>query len=297
MPTEIKFCETPALRVAYLEAGPADGRPALLVHGWPDDATTWEQVAPALHDAGWHTYAPWLRGFGATRFRDSRIRRSGEIAAFTQDALDLVDALGIDRFAAIGHDWGARVAAALASTRPERISHCAMLSVPWQPGPLATPPLPQTRAFWHQWFATTRRGEEFVREHGKAFAREMWDTWSPPGWFDDAEFDRVAASFANPDWVEITLHSMRVRWQEAEPDPRYAGLAAAQLAAKTIDVPALMLQGGADTVSLPVSSEGKERYFTASYERRVLPGVGHFLTREAPSQVAASLNELLLRER
>lgn len=295
MTNDIQFCDTPLLRVAYRVGGPEDGRPALLLHGWPDDATTWDRVAPALHAAGWRTYAPWLRGFGATRFHDAATPRSGEMAALSQDALDFADALGLGRFAVIGHDWGARVAAVLGSTRPERISHCATLSVAWQPGLLPTPPLSQQRAYWYQWFMATARGQAFVREHGKALAREMWDTWSPPGWFDDAEFDAVAAAFANPDWAAITLHSYQVRWQGAEPDPRYAELAKAQVTARSIDVPTLMLQGNADGVALPQLSEGKAPFHSAGYERHVLQRVGHFPTREAPQQVASLLVDFLSR--
>lgn len=297
MTDKTHFCETPLLRVAYRDGGPKDGPPVFLLHGWPDDASTYDGVAPALHDAGWRTITPSLRGFGATRFRDAATPRSGEMVALAQDTLDLADALGIGRFSIIGHDWGARVAAVLASTHGERISRCAALSVAWRPGLLATPPLAQTRAYWYQWFMATARGQDFVRQNGKAFARMMWDTWSPPGWFDDAHFDAVARAFENPDWAEITLHSYRVRWQEAEPDPRYAAFAAAQVAAPSIDVPALMLQGDDDRVALPQASEGTERFYSAGFERHLLRGVGHFPTREAPAHVASILVEFLARER
>jgi pimeloyl-ACP methyl ester carboxylesterase len=295
MTDDIRFCDTPLLRVAYREGGPEDGRPVILLHGWPDDATTYDRVAPPLQAAGWRTYAPWLRGFGETRFRDSTTVRSGEMAAMAQDTFDFADALGIGRFAIVGHDWGARIASVLASTRADRITCCAMMSVAWQPGKLPTPPLPQTRAYWYQWFMATERGRAFVHQHGKEFARTMWDTWSPPGWFDDAQFDGVAHAFENPDWADITLHSYRVRWQEAEPDPRYAALAEAQVSAQSIDVPTLMVQGDDDRVALPSGSEGKEQFYTAGYERRLLAGVGHFPTREAPAQVASLLVEFLSR--
>jgi pimeloyl-ACP methyl ester carboxylesterase len=293
MSDDIRFCETPLLRTAYLDGGPADGPPVLLLHGWPDDATTWDRIAPVLQARGWRTLVPWLRGFGPTRFLDPATPRSGELVALAQDALDLADALGIGRFAVVGHDWGARAAAVLASTRPDRIVRSAMLSMAWQPGQLETPPLHQARAFWYQWFMATDRGAAFVRAHGKALAREMWDTWSPPGWFDDAQFDAVARAFENPDWADVTLHSYRVRWQEAEPDPRYEVLAREQVSARTIAVPTLVLQGGDDRVILPASSEGKERFHTAGFERQLLPGIGHFPTREAPARVAALIADFL----
>ena len=282
----IDSCDTAALRLAYRASGPADGAPVLLLHGWPDEPGTWDGVVPTLHAAGFRTLVPWLRGFGPTRFRHASTPRSGEIAAMAQDMLDLADALGLGRFAVVGHDWGARIAYLLAATQPDRITHCAALSLGWSPGKLATPGYEQARAFWYQWFLATPRGEEELRTRGKAFARLMWDSWSPPGWFDDVTFDRAATAFDNPDWADITLHSYRVRWEGAPPDPAHATLARHALEVRQIRVPTLTIQGGDDRCILPSSSEGKEAHFAGPYERRVLDGVGHFPTREAPQRVA-----------
>lgn len=285
----VSYCDTPLLRVAYLSDGPADGAPVVLLHGWPDDATAYDGISPALHEAGFRTFSPWLRGFGRTSFLSKKTMRSGEIAAMAQDVLDFADALGLSRFAVVGHDWGARVAYLLASVFPDRINCCAALSLGWQPGQPATPAPEQARAFWYQWFMATARGAEFVRENGKEFARFQWDTWSPLGWFNDAIFDEVATSFENPDWADVTLHSYRVRWEEAEPDPRYAELARRQTAVKIITVPTLTLHGGDDRVVAVKSSEGLEDHFTAPYRRLVLDAIGHFPTREAPEEVSRAL--------
>ncbi|MEZ2331153.1 alpha/beta fold hydrolase [Mesorhizobium sp. RCC_202] len=287
------FCETSLLRIGYLTDGPKDGPPVLLLHGWPDDATTFADVASFLHAAGFRTFSPWLRGFGPTTFLSDKTTRSGEIAAMAQDALDFADALSLERFAVVGHDWGARIAYLLASVHPERLVCCAAMSLGWQPGKLSTPPLEQVKAFWYQWFMATKRGEESVRQNGRAFTRFQWDNWSPPGWFDDELFDRVAKSFENPDWADVTLHSYRVRWGEADPDPRYAELARKQTEAQNIAVPTFLLHGESDRVVPAKSSEGKERYFRAGYERQLLPGVGHFPTREAPEQVRQALGKFL----
>ncbi|MER9628730.1 MULTISPECIES: alpha/beta hydrolase [unclassified Mesorhizobium] len=283
------FCTTPLLRIAYIAGGPGAGAPVLLLHGWPDDATTFTRIAPVLHRAGFRTFAPWLRGFGKTTFLSDETMRSGEIAAMAQDVIDFADAFGLGRFAVVGHDWGARIAYLLASVFPERIRCCSALSLGWQPGEFATPPLDEVRAFWYQWFMATDRGAEIVRQQGKAFAHFQWESWSPPGWFEEELFDSVAASFENPDWADVTLHSYRVRWGEADPDPRYADLARRQISAKSIPAPTLTIHGDADRVVLPQSSEGKELYFTAHYERQLLAGIGHFPTREAPERVADHL--------
>jgi len=159
------------------------------------------------------------------------------------------------------------------------------MSVGWEPGDLPTPSLKQAQAYWYQWFMATERGRQMVRRNGKAFARIQWATWSPPGWFGDADFERTAKSFENPDWPEITWHSYSVRWGEADKDPRYCALDRRVREAQSIAIPTLMIQGGSDAVNLPDSTAGKDRFFTGGYARHVLPGVGHFPTREAPDAV------------
>jgi pimeloyl-ACP methyl ester carboxylesterase len=264
-----------------------------LLHGWPDDPHTWDKVVPVLNRAGYRTWAPWLRGFGATRFLSASTPRSGQMVAMAQDALDFMTAVRVERFAVVGHDWGARIAYILASLFPERITHCVAMAVGWSPGGFQTPPLEQARAFWYQWFMATDRGAEVVRQRGTELARFQWETWSPQGWFDEETFATTAASFQNPDWAEITLHAYRVRWGEAPPDPAYAELEARQHAVRSIAVPTLMIQGGDDRCVLPESSEDKQQYFTGSYARHVLVGVGHFPTREAAPRVGKLVEEFL----
>src|SRR5215813_3206 len=225
---------TPVLDIGYEADGPASGAPVLLVHGWPDDVRTYDGVRPALHTAGFRTIVPWLRGFGPTRFLSPSTPRSGQISAMAQDILDFADAIGLHRFRLVGHDWGARIAYVLATVAPDRIERVVTMSAGWDPGPFKTPGLPQARNFWYQWFMATERGAEVVRRDGIAFARFLWTTWSPPDWFDDAAFAATSRSFENPDWADITLHSYRVRWDEADPDPRYADLERRQQAARTI---------------------------------------------------------------
>jgi pimeloyl-ACP methyl ester carboxylesterase len=287
------FVTTPTLNVAYETGGAPDGVPVLLLHGWPDDIRTYDRVIPALHAAGFRTVAPYLRGFGGTSFLSKDTMRSGEMVAMAQDAIDLADALGLERFAVIGHDWGARIAYALALAVPQRLTRMVTLSVGWQPGELPTPGLTQARAYWYQWFLATERGRQAVRSNGKAFARAQWENWSPPGWFSDADFERTAQSFANPDWPEITWHSYSVRWGEADKDFRYAEFDRHVAAAPSIAVPAVMIQGGADAVTLPETTDGKDRYFTGGYARHVIAGVGHFPTREAPEAVSRIVTDFL----
>jgi pimeloyl-ACP methyl ester carboxylesterase len=282
------------LHIAYEARGPIDGDPIILLHGWPDDVRTWDRIVPRLHEAGFRTIVPWLRGFGPTQFVSPHTTRSGQIAAMAQDVLDLADLLGLGSFAIVGHDWGARIAYLLAATFPERVTRIAALSNGWQPGELPRPTLEQASRYWYQWFMSTERGATEVFTNGKAFARFMWESWSAPGWFDDATFEATARSFENPDWAEITIHSYRVRWGEAQPDPQYAVLEEYAHSVPSIEVPTLMIQGEADHVTLPSSTEHTGMYFTGPFERVVMPGIGHFPTREAPLSVARILLPFLL---
>jgi pimeloyl-ACP methyl ester carboxylesterase len=293
-PAEPIKATTDVLEIAFLQEGCELDRAALLLHGWPDDATTWLPIAKRLSEAGIRTISPWLRGFGQTRFLSASICRDGRTEALAQDALDLMEALGIGTFSVIGHDWGARTAYALAAIAPERIETITALSLGYSPrGAFPVPPFEQARAWWYQWFMSVDRGAEAVAKDPKGFARMQWETWSPRGWFDEATFERVAQSFENPDWLAVTLSNYRGRWRDAPRDPRYDALHDRIASTEKLSVPTLMVQGGADACVLPQSTESKDKDFSGGYRRVVLDGIGHFPTREAPDAVADAVLEFL----
>lgn len=285
---------TELLEIAHFDMGREHQPTALMLHGWPDDATTWLAVAQRLSASGIRCIVPWLRGCGATRFLSADTMRDGRTEALAKDALGLMDRLGIEKFAAFGHDWGARTVYALAAVAPERVTRVAALSLGYAPrGEFQVPAFEQSRAWWYQWFMCSDAGEEFVRQHPKAFARMQWDSWSAPGWFDNATFDQVSASFDNPDWIDVTLSSYRSRWTMHPTDARYDDVSEAIATTSRLAVPTLVIHGSADACVLPSSSDGKDRHFAAGYRRVVLDGVGHFVPREAPEQVAALLIDQL----
>ena len=262
----------------------------MLLHGWPDDARTWQRVVPALHAAGFRTIAPFLRGCGPTRFRSRDTARSGQLAALGQDVLDLADAMGLTGFAVVGHDWGARAAYIASALRPGTITHCVAISVGWgtnDPGQHL--PLKQIQNYWYHWYMALDRGAALVREDRRNFTRHIWTIWNP-GWrISEEEFAATAASFENPDWAEIVLHSYRARWGLAPADPAYADVEARLARDPVIRVPTLVLHGGGDPCNDPSSSENKEKFFASRYERIVLDGVGHFPQRESPEAVAGAI--------
>lgn len=290
----MKFVDTPVLRVGYEEWNPGAAKTVLLLHGWPDSVRTWSAVAPSLADAGWRVIVPALRGFAPTRFRDDDTPRTGQLAALGRDLVELVEALGLDRPALVGHDWGARAVANACGLVPGIASHLVMISVGYGTNDPTQPlALTQARNYWYHWYMATGRGARAVRDDGRAFSRLLWDTWSPPGWYGEDEFAATAAAFETPDWAEVTLHSYRHRWGHAEGDPRYAADDAALQPAPTLDVPTLVLHGGADGANHPDTSAGKERWFTGPYRRVVLDGIGHFPQREAPQAVSRELLHFL----
>lgn len=287
---------TTTLEIAFEDNGQQGDPVALLLHGWPDDATTWRGVTTHLESSGFRTVAPWLRGCGGSRFLSAATHRDGRAVALAQDALDLMTGLGIDRFAVVGHDWGARTAYALAALVPDRLTSIVALSLGYSPrGEFPVPPFEQSRAWWYQWFLSVDRGAEAFLRDPKGFARLQWDTWSPPGWFDERTFHEVAASFDNPDWTAITLNSYRGRWRSETHDPRYDHLQDEVASTEMLRVPTLMIQGTADGTVLPASTEDKDRYFTAGYRRVLLDGIGHFPAREAPAATASLILEHLSR--
>ena len=293
---QINTLTTSVLEISYEEGGPKDGPLVLLLHGWPDDVRAWRGISPHLEQAGFRWVAPWLRGFGPTRFRSDHTIRDGSAVALAQDAIDLADHLGCSNFSVVGHDWGARAAYTLSALFPERLSCMTALALSYSPrGKFPTPTFEQSRRWWYQWFMATDRGPEAVRRDPKGFARLQWDTWSPSGWFDDAEFEATAKSFANPDWVDITLNAYRSRWKAEPSDDRYSSLREQLASVEKLHTPTLMVQGHLDNCDPALESEGQAIYFTGGYRRALLNGVGHFPAREAPRELASHLPSHLKR--
>ena len=287
----MRLIRTDVLEIAYEEEGSSNSPPVLLLHGWPDAPCGWDAIAPMLHGHGWRTIVPFLRGTGRTRFLSAETPRVGSGVALAQDAIDFADAIGLNRFAVVGHDWGARVAYTLAALFPERVTSISGLALAFQPhGRFVMPAFGQARRFWYQWLMCVEGGAAKIAADPVGFARLQWETWSPAGWFGEAEFGTTAQSFLNPDWPAITLNAYRSRWLKGETsDSRYDALQTKLSKIGVLSVPTLMIQGGSDFCDDPGESEGLERHFTGGYERLLLDGVGHFPHREASADVSAAI--------
>ncbi len=278
---------TEVLDISVEVTGPADGPPVLLLHGWPDAARGWRGVQAGLNGQGWRTIVPDLRGSGADQVPPPRhaARRPGRRPGPGRTRPRRRPRAGADRRGR--PRLGARVAYTLAALAPQRLTAIAALALAYQPrGNFSMPGFEQARAFWYQWLMFVDAGARAVRADPVGFARIQWDTWSPPGWFDDGEFAATAPAFTNPDWAAITLNAYRARFRADEPrDPRYDDLRRRLAEVERIAVPTLMIQGGDDRCDEPAASAGQAGYFTGGYRRVVLDGVGHFPHREATAAV------------
>lgn len=290
---DLNKLKTTVLRQAYEVSGPEKGEPLILLHGWPDSPRTWDKVLPHLHEAGYRTVAPFLRGYGPSTFRNPLIgrrpRRTGQPVAYAQDMIDLADRLELQRFHFIGHDWGTLAGYALAALFPERLKSLVAISVPYQPGMQKVPEFPQAQAFWYQWLLCTIPGDSKFRADPIAYGRAQWDAWSPPGWYSEAEFAAAARSWTGKSFVDVVLHAYRSRWGHAPLDPRYARLQAQLEITSTLSVPTVLLHGKEDRCELVQTTDGAERYFNKGYRRIVLDGVGHFPSRENPVEAARAI--------
>ena len=295
----MRTVRTSTLEIAYQESGAADGPPVILLHGWPSDPHDWDGVAPQLAADGCRVLVPWLRGFGLTRFLDPDTPRSGQQAALGADVRDFMDALGIERALLGGYDWGGRGACVCTALWPERVRGLVSINgynlqnIPRSGSPAAAA---QEHRHWYQWYFHTERGRNGLQQNRRDIARLLWQLWSPNWKFDDATFDATAASFDNPDFVEVTIQSYRHRYGNAPGDPALDPLERRLAEQPPITVPAIVLHGACDGVGPPEQSEGHARHFTARYERRVVPVAGHFLSRETPDAVVRAVRDLVAGE-
>ena len=290
-----KTVRTPVLDVAYLERGPASGVPVILLHGWPSDVHDFDDAAAALAADGFRVLVPWLRGYGPTRFLSDATPRSGQQAALGADVLDFMDALGIGQAVLAGYDWGGRAACVVAALWPERvrglvtINGYAIQDIAASGRPAAAE---QEHRYWYQWYFHTERGRAGLAQNRREIARLLWRLWSPNWKFDDATFEATAASFDNPDFVDVTIQSYRHRYGNAPGDPAVEELEQRLASRPPITVPAIVLHGEADGVGPTEGSANHARHFTARYERRVVPVAGHFLSREVPQAVVQAVRDL-----
>ena len=288
----VKQIDAGVLNVGYFESGPASGRAVMLLHGWPYDVHAFDDVAPRLASAGYRVIVPYVRGYGSTRFLAADAIRNGQPAAVARDVTALMDALKIDKAILAGFDWGGRSADIVAALWPERckalVSVSGYLIGSQASGKLPLPPEAEFQ-WWYQFYFATDRGRAGYEKNRHDFNKLIWQLASPKWKFDDATFDRSAASFENPDHVAIVIHNYRWRQGLADGERKYDDLEQRLAAAPAIAVPTITMEGDANGAPHPEPAAYAKK-FTGKYEHRTITGgIGHNLPQEAPDAFAKAV--------
>jgi pimeloyl-ACP methyl ester carboxylesterase len=275
------------LDVAYAEAGPVDGPPVILLHGWPYDIHSFADVTPLLASSGFRVIVPYLRGYGPTQFLSGDTIRNGQPSAIASDIVALMDQLGVDKAVLAGFDWGARTVNIISALWPERVKATVSVSGyligSQEAGKTPLPPKAEL-AWWYQFYFATERGRLGYDKYRREFSKLIWQIASPKWQFDDATFERSAAAFDNPDHVAVVVHNYRWRLGVAEGEPRYAALEKQLATLPVITVPTITLEGDENKAPHP-EPEAYVKKFTGKYAHRLIRGgIGHNLPQEAPKE-------------
>ena len=285
------------LEIAYHEYGPADGSPVILLHGFPYDARSYDEVAAYLAEKNVRCLVPYLRGYGPTKFLNADTMRSGQQAALANDLLAFMDALSIPQAVVGGYDWGGRAACIVAALWPDRVVglvSCGQgyniqdISNAWKPAPAV-----EEARYWYMYYFNTRRGEAGLKQNRKELCHHIWRLWSPTWNVDQATFDETARSFENPDFVDIVIHSYRHRFGDVDGDPKLDEIEARLANLPEISVPTVVLQGADDGVDPPPTEDLDRSHFTGDYRRVITRGIGHNFPQEAPTTFADAVLSLL----
>ena len=292
----LRHIQAGVLDVALYETGPADGSPVFLMHGFPYDIHAYVEVAPLLAARGCRVIVPYLRGFGPTRFLSDATPRSGEQAALGADLLALMDALAIPRAVLAGYDWGGRAACVVAALWPERCAGLVSLnSYNIQNIAMAmTPDTPKNEySLWYQYYFHNERGRAGLAADRRGICGLLWKLWSPTWPFDDATFERSAAAFDNPDFVDVVIQSYRHRFGLVAGDTALLDIERRLAAQPAITVPSITFDGTSDGVRPPAPAAQHAHHFTGPRSHRIVPDVGHNMPQEVPQVFAEAVFELV----
>ena len=291
----LKQIDAGLLSVGYAEAGPPNGVPVILLHGWPYDIHSFVDVAPLLASAGYRVIVPYLRGYGTTRFLSNETFRNGQQSVVALDLIALMDALKIQKATLAGFDWGARTVNIIAALWPERCKATVSVSGYLIGSPEANKmPLPPKAEldWWYQYYFATERGRAGYEKYRHDFAKLIWQTASPKWSFDDATFDRSAAAFDNPDHVSISIHNYRWRLGLAEGESKYDDLEKRLAAGPVITVPTITLESDANGAPHPDPASYAKKFSGRYAHRTINGGIGHNLPQEAPQAFAEAVIEV-----
>jgi pimeloyl-ACP methyl ester carboxylesterase len=283
------------LDVGYLQHGATEGKPVILLHGFPYDVHAYRDVTPLLVSQGYRVLTPYLRGYGPTRFLSGDTPRSGQQASLAHDLIAFMDVLKIPRALLAGYDWGGRAACIAAALWPQRVSGLVSVcgyNIQDISGALEPQPPEVERQLWYQYYFHGERGRSGLQQYRRELCRLLWQLWSPTWDFDEATYQQTAAAFDNPDFVEVVIHSYRHRYGLVSGDPAVEESERRLAGQPTITVPTVVLHGNDDGVIAAKVSANHDRHFSGLYERRVVANAGHNLPQEAPRDFASAVLSL-----
>jgi len=292
----LRRIEAGQLNVAYFDHGMEGAPAAILLHGFPYDVHAYDEVTEALTAVGCRVIVPYLRGYGPTSFTDARTLRSGQQAILGQDLLSLMDALELRHAVLAGYDWGGRAACIVSALWPERAKGLVtcngynIQSIAHAGRPVA--PIDEHR-YWYQYYFHSDRGAAGLAQNRYDLCKLLWQLWSPNWSFSDETYDRSAASFENPDFVEVVLHSYRHRYGLVAGDPSCEATETRLAGQPRITVPTISIDGLGDGVIPEAGSSRHERFFEGPYDYQTIPSVGHNVPQEAPAEFAAAVLSLM----
>ena len=300
MKTEIFKAKTPSLEITYEQTGPESGEPIILLHGFPYDVRQYDKLRDLLASDNKRIIVPHIRGFGETNYLSKKIMRSGQQAAIGKDVIDLMDALKIKKATLMGFDWGATASCVAAAIWPERVNGLVSAGgyriVDRAKLAVIAPEAEEIHQYWYRWYFNCEMGVRGLEQKRKELGKKCWEMWSPTWNFADSYYNKTAESFENPDFVETVIHSYRHRYAQVDGDLAYEELEQKLAKKPKISVPTIVLHGEDDKVQPVKNSLPHKKQFTSSYERRVLPGVGHCPPAENPQSVSDAIQDVINRK-
>ena len=295
--TNVQHVQTPILNIGYGDYGDSTAFPVILLHGFPYDVRSFDEVVPPLAKAGYRVLVPYLRGYGPTSFLDPDAPRMAEQAAIGQDVIDFAETLGISQMGLAGFDWGARAACITSILRPNMVKgFVAMGGYSVQNTIDDEQPAPAFREarMWYQWYFNTNQGRVGLQNNRRDIVRHLWETWAPTWIYTDEAFNRSAPSFDNPDFVDIVIHSYRHRHKNALGEERFLEVEKVLATSPQITVPTIVLRAEDSGLGAPSEDPSEDqRNFTNLIARRIVSGAGHDLSTQRPDAVVEALLELL----
>ena len=276
MPEEIISADVGDLTFDVRVDGPDDGRPVLLLHGFPETSLSWASVTPLLNGAGLRTYAPDQLGY-------SPGARPDEVAAYStpnlaQVTADLLTALDVPRADVVGHDWGANVAWALAAWHPDRVRSLTAVSVPHPAAytvAYRTDPEQKERSGYIRLFWQPGKAEDVLLADDARRLRRMLSGGEGDSGIPAEAIEQYVAVLSAPGALTAALNWYRAMSSSDRVDP--------------VGVPTTYVWSDGDVAIGRTAAEACANYVTGDYSFVELPGITHWIPEQAPEQLAAAI--------